>query len=93
MITLDEDSRRMQDVFKMYGMSDPAIFGDDGETLVLNANNKLVKYVTDNEETDDTGLICEQLYDLARLTYKPLPADALNDFIARSSRILERVIS
>lgn len=91
LLTLSEDSRRMQEMMKMYGMAgmDPSMFGaGGGDTLVLNANNALVKYVLDNPEGENTGDICCQLYDLAVLANRPLSADAMTKFIARSNRIL-----
>ncbi len=89
MITLSEDSRRMQDMMKMYGMNDTGMFGGEGETLVLNANNDLVQYVLTNADGENTELICQQLYDLALLTHKPLSADALTKFVERSNRIMK----
>jgi molecular chaperone HtpG len=89
MITLSEESRRMQDMMKtynMYGM-DPGMFGPS-ETLVLNANNKLVHYVFEHETGEFTDMLCEQLYDLAMLSHKPLSPEAMTKFIARSNDIL-----
>lgn len=92
MITESEESRRMQDMMKMYSLGggfDPAMFGgENGITLVLNANNQLVQYVLENAEGENTNMICEQLYDLALLAHKPLPAEAMTKFIARSNEIL-----
>ncbi len=89
MITLSEESRRMQDMMKMYGMAgmDPTMFGGE-ETLVLNANNQLVQYVLEHKEEEHTKMFCEQLYDLAMLSHKPLTADAMTKFIARSNQIM-----
>lgn len=89
MITLSEESRRMQDMMKkynMYGM-DPSAFGPT-ETLILNANNKLVQYVLDNNSAEHTDMICEQLYDLAYIAHKPLSPEAMTKFIERSNEIL-----
>ena len=71
MITVSEESRRMQDMMKMYNMygMDPSMFGGAGETLVLNANNSLVQYVLGHEEGANTEKICQQLYDLASLSH------------------------
>ena len=66
MITVSEETRRMQDMMKMYGM-DNSMFGEKGETLVLNVNHPLVKYVVDHGDGEQTADICEQLYDLAEL--------------------------
>ena len=89
MITLSEESRRMQDMMKMYGMADTGMFGGDGETLVLNANNDLVQYILANPEGEHTEMICQQLYDLALLAHKPLPADALTKFVERSNKLMK----
>lgn len=94
MITLPEETRRMQDMMKMYSMGgamDPSMFGGDSQTLVLNANNHLVQYVLDNPEGEHTSLICEQLYDLAMLAHAPLEAEAMTKFIARSNQLLNIV--
>ena len=90
MITLSEDSRRMQDMMKAYGMAgmDPAMFGGQGETLVLNANNALVKYIFENKDSENVPTFCEQLYDLAVLAQRPLPAEAMTKFVARSNEIM-----
>ena len=89
MITLSEESRRMQDMMKMYGMGDTSMFAGEGETLVLNANNELVQYILANPEGENTDLICQQLYDLALLAHKPLPADALTKFVERTNKIMK----
>ena len=94
MITLPEETRRMQDMMKMYSMGgamDPSMFGGDSQTLVLNANNHLVQYVLDHPEGEHTSLICEQLYDLAMLAHAPLDAEAMTKFIARSNQLLNIV--
>ena len=89
-ITLSEESRRMQDMMKMYGMAgmDPAMFGG-AESLTLNANNQLVQYLFEHGDAENTPIICEQLYDLAVLSNKQLPADQMTKFIARSNKIMQ----
>ena len=90
MITLSEEARRMQDMMKMYSMPgmDMGNFGADGETLVLNANHPLVEYVTSHQEDENVSMICEQLYDLAKLQHEPLNPEAMSKFIARSNDIM-----
>ena len=90
MITVSEESRRMQDMMKMYNMygMDPSMFGGNGETLVLNANNKLVQYVLGGEENQNTATICEQLYDLASLSHSPLSPERMTKFISRSNELM-----
>lgn len=90
MLTLSEESRRMQEMMKMYGMTgmDPSMFGGSGETLVLNANNTLVKYLLEHPDAEYTDTLCCQLYDLAVLANRPLSAEAMTKFVARSNEIL-----
>ena len=90
-ITLSEESRRMQDMMKMYGMPgmDPNMFGGAQESLTLNANNSLVQYLFEHGDADNAKIICEQLYDLAMLSHKPLEPEAMTKFIARSNKIME----
>lgn len=90
-ITLSEESRRMQDMMKMYAMPgmDMSMFGTkEGETLVLNANHPLVQYVAKHQEGDNSQMICEQLYDLAKIQHAPLEAEAMSKFIQRSNEIM-----
>ena len=89
MMTLSEENRRMQDMMKMYGMGgmDPSMFGGQ-ETLVLNANNKLVQYIFENKDSEHVPMICGQLYDLAMLSHKQLAPEQMTKFIARSNEIL-----
>ena len=90
MITVSEESRRMQEMMKMYNMygMDPSAFGNNGETLVLNANHKLVQYVLNNSEGDLTNKICEQLYDMASLTHGSLSPERMTKFVSRSNEIM-----
>jgi molecular chaperone HtpG len=87
MVTLSEETRRMQDMMKMYGM-DASMFGGETVTLVLNANHPLVEYVAEHKDDEYVPMICEQLYDLAMLSHKPLSPDAMTKFVARSNEIL-----
>ena len=89
MVTLSEENRRMQDMMKMYGMAgmDPSMFGSN-VTLVLNANNNLVKYVLDHKDDENTSMICEQLYDLALISHKQLSPEEMTKFIERSNKVI-----
>nr|MDE7299327.1 hypothetical protein [Lachnospiraceae bacterium] len=89
MVTLSEESRRMQDMMKMYNMygMDPTMFAGE-ETLILNANNALVKYVFEHGDGEHVPMFCEQLYDLALISHKPLAPEAMSKFIARSNEIM-----
>ena len=89
MMTLSEESRRMQDMMKMYNMygMDPGMFGGE-ETLVLNANHSLVKYIAENKEAEAVPVICEHLYDLALMSHKQLSSEEMTNFVKRSNEIL-----
>ena len=93
MLTVSEESRRMQDMMKMYGMSgmDMGAMGGNGETLILNANHPLVQNITQNPEGENASLICEQLYDLAKLQNAPLSPEEMTRFIARSNEIMMKL--
>ncbi|MCR4706305.1 MAG: molecular chaperone HtpG, partial [Lachnospiraceae bacterium] len=91
MITLSEQTRRMQDMMKMYsmpGMGGDMFGGDEGETLILNSAHPLVEYILEHQKGDNTKMICEQLYDLAKLQHAPLDPDAMAAFVARSNDIM-----
>ena len=90
MLTVSEESRRMAEMMKMYAMNGMGMgdFGNEGQTLILNANHPLVEYVMEHEDDKNTKLICEQLYDLARIQNAPLEGDAMTKFIARSNEIM-----
>lgn len=86
-ITLSEEGRRMQDMMKMYGMAGMD-FGMNDCTLILNANNDLVKYILEHKDSEHVPMFCEQLYDLAMLSNQPLSPDAMTKFITRSNDIM-----
>ena len=89
MITLSEENRRMQEMMKMYNMygMDPNAFGTS-TTLILNANNALVKYLFEHPEGEHTNMICEQLYDLAMISHQPLAPEAMTRFVNRSNELM-----
>ena len=94
MITVSEEARRMQDMMRMYAANgmDMGAFGKEGETLVLNAGHPLVDYVLSHEDGEDTKMICEQLYDLAKLQHGPLEAEDMAKFVARSNEIMMKLL-
>ena len=92
MITLSEESRRMQEMMKRYGMSgmDPSMFGTNA-TLILNANHPLVEYVVAHKDGENTEMFCHQLYDLAMLAHKPLSPEEMTEFVKRSNEIMMKL--
>ena len=93
MLSISEESRRMNDMMKMYAMSGMPM-GDMpvDETLILNTEHPLVQYLiehrTDEAAKETVDMISEQLYDLAKLQQSPLSADEMTKFISRSNEIL-----
>ena len=94
MLTVSEESRRMAEMMKMYAMNGMNMgdFGAEGQTLILNANHPLVEYVMEHGDDDNTKLICEQLYDLARIQNAPLEGEAMTKFVARSNEIMMNIL-
>ena len=89
MVTMSEQNRRMQDMMKMYSMPgmNADMFGDN-VTLVLNYNNKLVQYILNNKDSENVPMMCEQLYDLALISHKPLSPEEMTKFVNRSNEIM-----
>ena len=92
-MTLSEQSRRMQEIYKSYGQQFAGMSNmfTDEYTLVINSNNEIIKKL-ESMDTDSQKLVCEHIYDLAMLCNKPLDADAMTKFVERSSKILEKII-
>ena len=92
MLTVNEQSRRMADMMKMYAASGMPMGRDEvvkeGHTLIRNEKHPLVKYIMEHEEDKLTGLICRQLYDLAQIQNAPLTPDEMAGFVARSNEIM-----
>ena len=90
MLLVSEESRRMAEMMKMYAMNGMGMgdFGNEGQTLILNANHPLVEYVMEHEDDKNTRMICEQLYDLARIQNAPLEGDAMTKFVQRTNDIM-----
>jgi len=92
-ILLSEQSRRMQEMSKMFGGGEmpPGMFAEE-LTLVLNSKHSLVRMLVDmhkNADDQNLELIALQLYDLAMLSHKPLPNEQMKRFIERSNKIME----
>ncbi len=96
LIVLAEQSRRMQDMSKMYGFMGMGMDMPSDETLLLNKENNLVKFIIENkdveEKKEDLNLFLAHIYDLAMISHKPLEADRMTKFIERSNKILEKLM-
>ena len=89
-LTVNEQSRRMADMMKMYAANGMSLgeFGKEGRTLVLNANHPLVQYMVEHQGEEKAEMVLEQLYDLAQLQNAPLEAQEMTRFIERSNKVL-----
>ena len=81
----------MEEMMKMYGMGDTSMFGGGSQTLILNAKHPLVKYIFEHGDGEEVPMFCEQLYDLAVISNKPLAPEAMTKFIARSNEIMMKL--
>jgi molecular chaperone HtpG len=92
MILLSEQSRRMQEMSKMYGGLDMKNMFPEEQTLVINTNNEIVKMLSKlskvNKDSEDVKIVCEHVYDIAMLSHKQLDAEAMSKFINRNNIIL-----
>lgn len=89
MAVLPEQSRRMEEMMKMYGMGgmDASMFGSQA-TLILNSNHPLVQFIVEHKRSKSVPVICRQLFDLAMLAHKPLSPAEMTAFVQRSNEIM-----
>ena len=90
MVTEDEQARRFKDMSRMYGQSFPM---PDRFTLVLNRRCPTVQALAArNADDETTSLLCQQVYDLARMAAQPLEAEEITTFLTRSQKLLELLV-
>ena len=90
-VTEDEQMRRMKEMYRMYGQD---FRMPDRYTLVLNRRNATVQALAERDAEDETtALLCQQLYDLARMSAKPLEAEEITAFIARSQKLVAMAVT
>ena len=95
LLTLSEESRRMEDMMKMYasmGMSMGADFPVE-YTLVINLNSPLIEKLASSNDTDGEKalLIAKEIYKLSVLAQRKMTADELRSFLCDSFKILEMI--
>ena len=87
MLTQEEQRRRFSEMSRIYGQDFKL---PETHTLVLNAANPVVKSLISGEADEETrGLIAAQLYDLARMSTRPLEKEEVTAFLSRSNKLLE----
>lgn len=87
-ITEDEQTRRMNDMTRMFGNA----FGTQKYTLVLNTESDIIKKLETLEDADKKKLLCKQIYDIARICHNPLTTEELTAFVERSSELLNMLL-
>ncbi len=94
MFIMSESSRRMQEMFKIYGGNNPFAAGAEDKSFVLNYKNSLVKYILEknNAEDEKVSLICKQIYDLAKINSEGLTEEEMFAFVNRSQSIMNKMI-
>ena len=86
MVTEDEQVRRFREAYRMKDMPEDPY-------LVLNRRNATVAALAGRDPEDETTkLLCEQIYDLARMSAKPLEAEQITEFLARSQKIVSMLV-
>ena len=91
MLTIQEEGRRMQDMMRMYSMNGSGMDMDlfaPAQTLTLNENHALVRYLLEHKDSEHAEMFAKQLYDLASLANAPLKPEAMTEFISRSNEIM-----
>lgn len=91
-ILVSEQSRRMQEMMKMYGGN--MALGGDEITITLNSSNsavkKLIKLAENKEENSEKiDFLASHIYDMALLAHKPMDAASMSSFMERSARLLD----
>ncbi|MDD6265369.1 MAG: molecular chaperone HtpG [Clostridia bacterium] len=88
-ITTDEQSRRMNDMMKLYSLS-----GNTGadipvdSTLILNSSCSLVRRLA--EKPDES--VARMIYSLALLALRPLKSEELGGFLSDSYDLIKKVL-
>lgn len=90
MMTLSEESRRMNEMMKMYGLNEAELPTE--QTLILNSGNELVQYLMAHPKSKNAVLIAEQLYDLALLGHRTLTPEEMTRFVAGSQALMAQLI-
>ena len=89
MVTEDEQMRRYKEMSRIYGERFPM---PDRFTLVLNRRNETIQALAGRDPKDETTvLLCQQIYDLARMAAQPLEAEDITRFLERSRKLLGMV--
>ena len=87
---LSEQSRRMQDMARMYRMDLSTLPME--QTLVLNSSHPLLQRIAAMEEGEEKQMLCRQVYDLAMMSHRPLKSEEMAAFIKRTQQLLTLLV-
>ncbi len=91
-LNVAEESRRMNDMIKMYGMKGRDL--PEEVTMLLNTASPLVAKMGDLTESGKTDLaekMARQIYALATMSRRPLEAEELDAFLSESYDLLSHI--
>ncbi len=86
MLIEDEQSRRFNDMGRIYGRSEFTM--PEKYSVVLNSRNATVRKLSEREKDERSVLLTRQLCDLAELSRQPLTAERMTEFLRRSMEIV-----
>ena len=91
-LTVSEESRRMEEMMRMYssmGMNVGEGFPVE-YTLILNSSSPLIKRLSTikDEDADKAALVANEIYKLALISQRHLTAEELKDFLYDSYKLL-----
>ena len=87
MLIEDEQTRRFNEMGRLYGRSEFAM--PPKYNVVLNSRSSTIRKLAEREQDERSLLLARQLYDLAELSRQPLEAEQMTEFIRRSMEIVE----
>ncbi len=86
LLVQDEQGRRFSEMSKIYGQDFKM---PEQSTLLLNQANPTVRSLLQSGDEEKRQLIAGQIYDLARMSNRPLEKDEVTAFLSRSNKLLE----
>ena len=90
----DESARRMADMMEIYGFLEADDISSrkkqSQSTLLLNLNNKIVRFLAESENDAMTNIVANQLLDLSLLSQQALKPEDMEPFLCRSELLLSR---
>ncbi|MDP4118007.1 MAG: molecular chaperone HtpG [Bacillota bacterium] len=90
-LTLSEQSRRMQEMSSMFGNMQGLPEFKNEFTLTVNMASPIIKKLAVNKGGENAELIVNYVYDLASIAHSPLSNERMTAFLKRASEIAEKL--